>query len=229
MTNPPDIRPEATAPEATTRERLLQAAVDVFAEKGYDQTTVREICDRAEANVAAVCYYFNTKLGLYEAVFDHLYHRLLSARRERAAAADQPPLRQLRAFIRTRIEALFDQTSGGSRFGRVLTWEMSNPSPIFGELLDRYLRPETEALKQILATMVGPPITPFALEACLFSVMAQCAFYHNANRIIRQLAPDHFTQADVVDQLVDHIATFSTAGLTAIGKQSQGEPPLCSA
>ena len=51
--------------ERSTRERLLKAATDVFVERGYAAATVREICRRASANVAAVNYHFGSKERLY--------------------------------------------------------------------------------------------------------------------------------------------------------------------
>ena len=51
-----------------TRRRLLDAAGEVFAEKGFAKATVREICQKAEANIAAVNYHFGDKEKLYAAV-----------------------------------------------------------------------------------------------------------------------------------------------------------------
>ena len=49
-----------------TRDRLLMAAGEVFAEKGFDKATVREICQAANVqNIAAVNYYFGDKERLY--------------------------------------------------------------------------------------------------------------------------------------------------------------------
>ncbi len=49
----------------TKRERIVDAAGELFAERGFDGTTVRDICQAADANVAAVNYYFGDKQRLY--------------------------------------------------------------------------------------------------------------------------------------------------------------------
>ncbi len=51
-----------------TRERLLRTGARLFAERGFKQVTVRDICRAARANVAAVNYHFGNKLGLYREV-----------------------------------------------------------------------------------------------------------------------------------------------------------------
>ena len=65
--------------EHPTRTRLLHAAVKLFAAQGYEATSVRQVCERADANVAAVGYHFGGKSGLYDAAIDF-------AREERCSA-----------------------------------------------------------------------------------------------------------------------------------------------
>lgn len=57
-----------TTNDLMTRERLLEAAEELFVERGYNHVTIRDICKTAGANVAAVNYYFRDKLGLYQEV-----------------------------------------------------------------------------------------------------------------------------------------------------------------
>src|ERR1700676_2168363 len=54
-----------------TRDKLIEAAGYVFAERGYRAATIREISRRAGANVAAVNYTFGDKMGLYTEVLRH--------------------------------------------------------------------------------------------------------------------------------------------------------------
>ena len=62
----------------STRTTVLEAAGHVFAEKGYLKTTLREICERAGVNGAAVNYYFGGKEGLYEEVLVEAHRQLVS-------------------------------------------------------------------------------------------------------------------------------------------------------
>jgi AcrR family transcriptional regulator len=57
----------------STRERVLEAACQIFADKGFHNTTVADICEKAEANIAAVNYHFGDKESLYDAVWHHAF------------------------------------------------------------------------------------------------------------------------------------------------------------
>src|SRR4029079_14401871 len=59
---------QSPAADVETRERVLDAAMRLFAARGFQHVTVREICAAAEANVAAVNYHFCDKLELYKDV-----------------------------------------------------------------------------------------------------------------------------------------------------------------
>lgn len=74
-----------------TRERLLDAATEVFALRGFDAGTVREITTRAGVNVASVNYHFNHKAELYEATINRALERaFLPAEIPTATGPDAP-------------------------------------------------------------------------------------------------------------------------------------------
>ena len=65
-----------TGCQLPVRERVLEVACEMFAEAGFHGTHIRQICERAGTNVAGVCYHFQSKEGLYQAVIQEAGRRL---------------------------------------------------------------------------------------------------------------------------------------------------------
>ena len=111
-----------TAP-VETRERVLEAAADVFAEKGFRDATVREIVARAEVNLAAVNYHFRDKERLYAEVLEREMRAVHAKHPIDDAGA--PPEKRLRAFVAGFLHRVIDR---GSRVGRLMAREMIEPT-----------------------------------------------------------------------------------------------------
>src|SRR6202048_5539444 len=93
--------------EENTRDKILSAAGEVFAEEGFEGATVRAITERAGVNVAAVNYHFRDKAELYTlVVVDACSAR--AARREVIAEAPALPEQRLRSLILHFLEYLLD-------------------------------------------------------------------------------------------------------------------------
>src|SRR5215469_2609067 len=90
-----------------TRQRLLDAAGEVFAKHGFRNATIREICEKAKANVAAVHYHFGDKEEIYAAVFD--YARNCAVARLDHLPPDVSPEERLRIFVRAVLSRFFDE------------------------------------------------------------------------------------------------------------------------
>src|SRR6202165_3085969 len=89
-----------------TREKLLEVAEQVFAKHGYQAATIREICVRAGANVAAVNYHFGDKLGLYTEVLEQSARAAQIEAVRNALDQTAPPEDILRAVIRARLRGV---------------------------------------------------------------------------------------------------------------------------
>src|SRR2546430_7906732 len=85
-----------------TRQRLLQAAGEIFAEQGFRVATVRDICNRAGANVAAINYHFGDKENLYAAVLRYAHGCSIQRHPpDLGIKTDSSPQHRLAAFVRS--------------------------------------------------------------------------------------------------------------------------------
>ena len=91
-----------------TRARLLDAALDLLAERGEDGVTLRELTGAAEANVAAVSYHFGSLRSLCDAAVEHALERYLDAQQEAVGTlGPESSVGDLaRAFARPMMSAL---------------------------------------------------------------------------------------------------------------------------
>jgi AcrR family transcriptional regulator len=200
----------------TTRDRIIEAAGEIFAERGFESTTVRDICQRAEANIAAVNYYFGDKQRLYvEAVVRAHRWRMEQARLPDWNEAT-PPEDKLADFIVTFIRRI--------RTGPENTWhtrlimrEMMNPHEACAELVQSSIRPQFDILQGILRELARAELSEEQLHLTAFSVVGQCLFYHFADPVVRNLVSGGEYAAYDVDKLAQHILEFS---LSAIGGAS---------
>ena len=140
-----------------SRGKLLEAAGEVFAEAGFRNATVREICRRAGVNIAAVNYHFGDKEQLYAEVLHdsqqkafEKYPPLLDV------AADAPPEDRLHAFVRSFLLRIFDKGST-AWFGKMMSREMVEPTAALNALLETRMRPMAALLGGIVAEILGCP------------------------------------------------------------------------
>jgi AcrR family transcriptional regulator len=203
-----------------TQERLLEAAGQVFAEKGYEGATVREICRRAEVNIAAVNYYFRDKERLYtEAV-----KSACRCQAEEYPLPDwpsgTPAVAKLRDFIHTFVRRMVDGT-GPQWHRQLFLREMAQPTAACAELVRDVIRPNAEVLRHILEELL--PGTPEPQRWLIgFSIVGQCLFYRLAQPVVTMLMDDEAHRALSATGLAEHITQFS---LAALGLDRPGRRP----
>jgi AcrR family transcriptional regulator len=206
-----------------TEARLLEAAGEIFAEFGYRSATVRQICEKAGANVAAVNYHFGDKEGLYLAVLRSVPN---------AHAEKYPPGRglegnasaeaRLRAYIDSLLHRVFDAGRPGWH-AKIIAREMVEPTRAFDSLLEEVARPLHQELADIVGRLLGLEANDEAVRLCALSIMGQCVYYHHARTVLARLYPAQSYEADDQTRLVDHISKFSLAALRAFARaRSEG-------
>jgi AcrR family transcriptional regulator len=192
------------------RQRLLEAAGEEFAEKGFKAATVKSITDRAGANIAAVNYYFRDKEGLYrEAV--------------KAACCGQsqefplpdwppgtPPAVKLADFIRVEVRHMVETRKPWHR--PLMMQELARPTPACAEVVRDVIRPRAEVIGGILRELL-PDLAATKRTLIAHSIVGQCVFHRLAQPIVSLLVGEEEYRNYDADRLAAHITEFSLAAL----------------
>ncbi|UCC98088.1 MAG: TetR/AcrR family transcriptional regulator [Phycisphaerales bacterium] len=200
------------------RDRLLDAAEELFSERGFDGTSVRELAVAAGCNVASVNYYFGGKEKLYEEVWRR---HLLLLRDSRVASIDKvmaetggtPSLEALlHSFAYAFIGPLVDRR-GGRRIIRLMAREMIDPhlsSDMFGE---EVIRPTLTMMQKVLS-QACPGLHESKVPLVVFSLVGQ--LLHTIRiRAMLQWTDDKALAMFEPAEVVNHIVAFSAAGIRA--------------
>jgi TetR/AcrR family transcriptional regulator, regulator of cefoperazone and chloramphenicol sensitivity len=195
-----------------TRERLLEKAGQVFAEKGFQAGTVREICRRAEANVAAVNYYFGDKERLYIESVKSAHGKVFSGMHQAQWPEGMPPAQKLATFIRMFVSRLVDPNRPRWHV-QLMMREMALPTAACAELVRDNIRPIAEILMEILREILPRDWPRWKCFLVGNSIISQCVFYCQNQPIIEQLVgPDDYKHFDA-GTLAEHITHFALAAL----------------
>ncbi|MGC9988342.1 MAG: CerR family C-terminal domain-containing protein [Terriglobales bacterium] len=205
-------RVAAPSATASTREKLVEAAGHVFAEHGYQATTVREIVKRSGANIAAVNYHFGDKLGLYTEV---LQQSVRAARVDaiNSALDRNAPLEDiLRAVIGARLQSVAKPNLPDWHF-RIMVHELVQPTPALSRVVNEVSRPIYKRLLELIGGIIDLPPKHEKTRLCAHSVMGQILVYVLAGPLLKQLWPELEMTPEQVDRIAKHIGDSSLAYL----------------
>ncbi len=195
-----------------TRGKLLEVAGRVFADRGYQATTIREICQRAGANVAAVNYHFGDKLGLYTEILQQSLRAAQVDAVQNALDQNAPPEDVLRAVIRARLRGVCRGDLPDWHF-RILAHELAQPTPALRQIINKVARPIFKRLLGLVGGMIGLPADDQKTRLCAISVMGQILAYVLAGPLLQGVWPGLKMTPENVELIADHIADFSLSYL----------------
>ncbi|KHK04553.1 TetR/AcrR family transcriptional regulator [Desulfovibrio sp. TomC] len=206
------------------KERLFWAALRTFAAKGYKGATVRDICQAAGgANLNAVQYYYGGKDKLYQAVLAVLFtegdRRLRQRLAEGAATSAED---RLRLLLKVYCQTLFAHGEASDAFLHLWVMELANPTPFFGEMLERHSRPQTLAMLQLMADFLGQGVPVSVLVACMASVLGPALYQALLWPTLQHIVPAHPPMTEHWVELAEHCCRFSLAGLAAVRASLDG-------
>jgi len=193
-----------------TRSALISTARQLFAEYGYDGTSVRAITARAEVNLGAITYHFGSKRSLYEAVIDSVTRPL---RQRIASAADEPgsPLDRIELILRK----LFDFFSESPELPRLMTQQLMSPRPIARATL-RTVEANIRAVASVIAGgQKDGSIRPGDPLLMALSVGAPPLWLAIARRALAEGAGIDQSDPDTLRETVDSVVHFVREGLAS--------------
>jgi AcrR family transcriptional regulator len=188
--------------QAETRQRLLDAAGELFAEKGFRLAGTREICRKAGTDIAAIHYHFGNKENLYEAVLRYADNLLV----------DAIPEARLREMIEWVLAQCFAQGQPEWRW-RFIEQATITLTPGLLAFFNSKILPLYQALDSICREFLGKDASQQQVRFATRSILGQC-FYYRHFRVLIGGQGETFSN-EHLHELADHILEFSLAGLKA--------------
>jgi AcrR family transcriptional regulator len=215
----------------SVQERLLDAAEELFCEKGFEGTSVRDIASAADCNIASVNYYFGGKDKLYVEVWRrHLLQmrdmRIASIERVMSETGGKATLEELlRSYAIAFLEPLMEGEKS-FRFIRLMAREMIDRHLPEGMFVKEMILPVMAALQKTLL-QICPWLENGKARLVVLSVVGQLMHAVAAKTMFEQSGEPEAPKFDL-SEIVEHIVAFSAAGIRAYAEEkSKGRDVDC--
>ena len=204
-----------TRPSEITRERILKAAERLFAERGYDGTSIRAIVAKARVNQAAINYHFAGKDGLYREVLRAAFMRLTE--QQIAHAAETRAMSReaaLGEFIRHQLRPLMARDELG-RHMRIFNWETVRPTRGLSQARERGGGAFHGRCRSIWSAASCPTADHRTLVVAAIWLIGQCSvFVRNREQLANPPVSLTLDEA-TLDRLAELVSHWALAGLAA--------------
>ena len=211
------LSPEGEA----SRQRLLHAAVRLFAERGFANTSVRQIAAAAQANVGAIAYYFGDKQGLYRAAFTEP----MGQPQDDIVRFEGPEL-SLAQALRGLYAGFVDPLKQGElvrQCTRLHMREMVEPTGLWTEEIDTGIRPYHLALVGVLCRHLRLDEPDDDVHRLAFSIVSQGVFLCVGLDVVQAVRPALADTPDALDRWADRMVDHALAMVQA--EAARRQPP----
>jgi AcrR family transcriptional regulator len=201
-----------TRPSEITRERILKAAERLFAERGYEATSVRAIVAKARVNQAAINYHFAGKDGLYREVLRAAFraltqHQLVHAEEAKAMSREKA----LAEFVRDQLRPLLARDEI-SRHIRIFNWEAVRPTAVFRKLVSEEAAPFMGLAVDLVRRFL-PEADQRTLMVAAVWLIGQCSIFVRNREQLANPPASLALDAAAVERLAELVSAWAVAGL----------------
>ena len=191
------------------RDRLVMAALHVFADKGYEGASTREICEQAGMNISSIRYYFGDKAGLYRASFH-------------GSMGDSPCNVNVEALVDLSLpEALklfFNEFLEPLKLGEEVRLvmklhfrEMIEPTGLWSEKIDDGIKPQHEAMVALLKQHLGLKRIDVDAHRLAFAIIGMAVHYYVGQDVVTTICPQLVNTPKAIEILAERLASYSVA------------------
>ncbi|MGR9087485.1 MAG: CerR family C-terminal domain-containing protein [Gammaproteobacteria bacterium] len=208
-----------------TRDRVLLAAVEIFARRGFKETTIREICARADVNVASVNYHFRNKASLYAEALAFAFRQAdLRYPMDEARDAHLSAESRLTAFIKVFLNKLLDDSQLGYH-SKLIAKEITDPTHALDDIVRIAIVPQFELLKQLIPDLIGYRPDEADIHRCVLGILGQCLMFKHSRSVIDRICPEVIAGSEEIERSATHIARFSLAAFRQLAADHQEVSP----
>lgn len=193
----------------------MEAAGRAFAEHGFKETTIATICRGAEANIAAVNYYFGSKDNLYEAVWGYA-----DVSAKDIYGFEEPgenPEEWIRRHIRNIVLMIFDDGPGGllpRLIRRDIDAAMENE--LINRMRVRFLKPRRQQMERAVGSVLDRDPSNFAVRCLVSHIHAMCIFLNIKIKFRRHIFGDAAPARREIEFLIQSMQTFVEGGIEQV-------------
>jgi len=199
-------------PSEMTRDRILTTAVKLFAERGYEATSIRTLAAKAHVNQAAINYHFKTKDGLYREVLRDAIHALTEDQLSHAQETQAMPReRALGEFVRQQLRPL-SARDDVTRYIHILNWEAVQPTEVYRKLVSEEAAPFLGFAVDLMRRFM-PEADQGTLTMAAVWLVAQCTVFIRYREQLAMPPVSLKLNEPAVDRLSALISGWALAGL----------------
>lgn len=204
-----------------TREQILCAAKELFAEKGFSHTSIRDITEKAECNLAAVNYHFHGKENLYVEVFRlHMStlrnQRVNAVRKFLSNQSEQKTLEELIHIFATTFLEPFIEDGSGQRLMELMMRERRDPHLPQHMFTEEIIQPVKTIMKEALS-QIYPELNNTIAELCIHSIVGQLFHVMQAQELFKGMDKTDMPILDM-PKTIEHVVKFSVGGVRQVVK-----------
>jgi TetR/AcrR family transcriptional regulator, regulator of cefoperazone and chloramphenicol sensitivity len=191
------------------RQRLLHAALKCFAEHGFEKTSTRLIAQEAQANVAAIRYYFGDKAGIYRAAF----MEPMGQPQDDIVLFDSPTL-SLEQALQGLYSGFIEPLKQGEMVQlctKLHMREMVEPTGLWKEEIDHGITPYHKALVLVLCRHLGITKEDDDVHRLALCIVAQAVFLYMGRDVLLAVRPRLVSSPEALDVMGERLTQYALA------------------